>query len=168
MKQKILVSMIGALILIIGAVALITGCTTTRIEELGRFTIISSKNVDISRLVEMRRSSNKVETKCLNTKGLFIKDVKLSKNYQLENALDSAFKQIPGAVTMIDAKIEYFYYKGFGKQQWGYKFERTALIDPSLLSSDTALYQNDTVYFLSQGKDSIAFISEEEYRRFFN
>lgn len=91
----------------------------------------------------------------------------LSENYQLENALDSALEQIPGAVAMVDAKVEYFYYKGFGKQQWGYKFEGTALIVPSLAGTETALVQDDTVYFLSKGKDQVAFITEEEYRTFF-
>ncbi len=168
MRQKRLVSMIGMLILLVSVTVFISSCTTTKVEELGRFTIISSKNVDISRLGEMKRSSTKVETKRLNAKGIFIKNVTLSENYQLENALDSALEQIPGAVAMVDAKVEYFYYKGFGKTQWGYKFEGTALIDPSLISSDTALEQNDTIYFLSQGKNAITFITEEEYRRFFN
>ena len=167
MKQRRIVSMIGMLVVLVGISVLISSCTTTKVEELGRFTIISSKNVDISRLGEMKRSSTKVETRRLNAKGLFIKDVMLSENYQLENALDSALEQIPGAVAMVDAKVEYFYHKGFGKTQWGYKFEGTALIDPSLAGTETSLSENDTIYFLSKGKDNIALISEEEYRSFF-
>ncbi len=168
MKQKRLVSMIVMLVVLISAVFFISSCTSTRTEELGRFTIISSKNVDLSRLGEMKRSSNRVETKRLNAKGLFIKDEKLSKSYQLENALDSALEQIPGAVAMVDAKVEYFYYEGIGKTQWGYKFEGTALIDPSLVNTDTALLQDDTVYFVSQGNGAVSFITEEEYCNYLN
>lgn len=68
------------------------GCSSTNVEELGRFTIISSKNVDLARLGQMQRSSEKVETKKFNAKGAFIKDATLSENYQLENALDSALE----------------------------------------------------------------------------
>lgn len=143
------------------------GCSSMQVEELGRFTIISSKNVDLSRLGQMQRSAEKVETKKFNAKGAFIKDVKLSENYQLENALDSALEQIPGAVAMVDAKVEYFYSKGFGKEQWGYKMEGTALIDTSLVGENTVMPENDTIYFISdESTGKVTLLSEDEYENF--
>lgn len=143
------------------------GCTSTSVEELDRFTIISSKNVDLSRLGQMQRSSDKVETQKFNAKGAFIKDVKLSDNYQLENSLDSALEQIPGAVAMIDAKVEYFHYKSFGKEQWGYKMEGTALIDTSLVGENTTMPEGDTIYFVSdEASGKVTLLSEAEYNDF--
>ncbi len=145
----------------------IIGCSSMQVEELGRFTIISSKNVDLSRLGQMQRSSGKVETQKFNAKGAFIKDVKLSENYQLENALDSALEQIPGAVAMIDAKVEYFHSKSFGKQQWGYKMEGTALIDSSLVGENEKLPDDGTIFFISdEASGKVTLLSESEYNEF--
>lgn len=72
------------------AVLTVMGCASTSVEDLGRFTIISSKNVNFSKLSEMTRSPEKVATQSFNAKGIFIKDNTLSKGYVMENALDSA------------------------------------------------------------------------------
>ena len=147
--------------------AALIGCASTQTEELGRFTIISSKNVDLSRLGEMQRSSGKVATRKFNAKGAFIKDEKLSENYQLENALDSALEQIPGAVAMVDAKVEYFHSKSFGKEQWGYKMEGTALVDPALVGENSKLPESDTIFFISDGSSGkVTLLSESEYNDF--
>ena len=158
-------------ILALASVALlamgIIGCSSMQVEELGRFTIISSKNVDLSRLGQMQRSSQKVETQKFNAKGAFIKDAKLSENYQLENALDSALEQIPGAVALIDAKVEYFHSKSVGKEQWGYKMEGTALIDTSLVGEYTVMPENGTIYFVSdEASGKVTLLSETEYNNF--
>ncbi|MGP1458069.1 MAG: hypothetical protein ACTTKL_02005 [Treponema sp.] len=162
MKQSKTVLFIGAAI----AMVTIAGCSSTKMEELGRFSIISSKNIDLSRLGELKRSQEKVATKKFNARGIFIRDVTLSENYQLENALDSALEKIPGAVALVDAKIEYFMYSGIGRQKWGYKFEGTALIDPDMAPADTARLEDGTIYFLSTEDNKVAFISEEEYNKF--
>lgn len=140
------------------------GCSSTQQDELGRFTIISSKNIDFSRIAQMQRSSEKIETKKLNAKGILVKDQKLSENYALENALDSALEQIPGAVAMIDAKVEYFRFKGLGREKWGYKFEGTALIDPSLIGENTAIPEDENIYFISnETTGKVTLLSEDEY-----
>lgn len=140
------------------------GCSSTQHDELGRFTIISSKNVDFSRIAQMQRSSEKIETKKLNAKGVLVKDQKISENYALENALDSALEQIPGAVAMIDAKVEYFNFKGLGRKKWGYKFEGTALIDPSLIGENTAIPEDENIYFISnETTGKVTLLSEDDY-----
>ena len=53
--------------------------------------------------------------------------------------MDSALEQIPGAVAMVDAKVEYFHSKSFGKEQWGFKMEGTALVDPALVGENSKL-----------------------------
>ena len=101
----------------------LVGCSSMDVEDLGRFTVISSKNVDISRLGEMQRSAEKAVTKNLNAKGLLIRNKKLDEeHYALENALDSALEQIPGAVALIDAKVQYVHKKSMGKKTVGILF----------------------------------------------
>ncbi len=146
-----------------------TSCTTTQFEELGRFTIISSRNIDLSRMSEMQRSFEKAKTKSYNAEGIFIRNVKLSDNYKLEAALESAMEQIPGSVAMVDASISYFRLKGFGRRQWGYRFEGTTLVDPTRVGENEILPTDGTLYFISDGKSGkVAFISEYEYNSFFN
>ncbi|MCR4790247.1 MAG: hypothetical protein K5839_04135 [Treponemataceae bacterium] len=160
--KKIVILLAAALL-----ASVFSGCASMETEELGRFTIISSKNVDLSRLGQMQRSSGKVATQKFNAKGAFIKDEKLSDNYQLENALDSALEQIPGAVAMVDAKVEYFHSKSFGKEQWGYKMEGTALVDPSLVGENSKMPENGTIYFVADGTNGkVTLLSEAEYEEF--
>ena len=162
--MKKILGFVGAAVLFAASFA---GCSSMQVEELGRFTIISSKNVDLSRLGQMQRSTEKVATQKFNAKGAFIKDVTLSENYQLENALDSALEQIPGAVAMIDAKVEYFHSKSFGKEQWGYKMEGTALVDTSLVGENAAVPENGTIYFVSdESTGKVTLLSETEYNNF--
>ena len=147
------------------AVFAIAGCSSTSVEDLGRFTIISSKNVDISRLGEMAKSSEKVATKSFNARGIFIKDNTLSEGYVLENALDSALEQIPGAVALVDAKVQYFHSKKLGREQWGYKFEGTALIDGAKVGE--AGLENGDVFFICDGSgEKITFLTEKEFNMF--
>ena len=142
----------------------LVGCSSMDVQELGRFTVISSKNVDISRLGEMQRSAERAVTKNLNAKGLLIKNKKLDEDhYALENALDSALEQIPGAVALIDAKVQYVHKKSMGKKQWGYYFEGTALIDSSTVGKNDTLSENDTICFISNEETGeTTLISEEE------
>lgn len=99
-----------------------TSCSS--VEDLGRFTIISSKNVDLSRLGEMKRSAETTRTKKLNAKFLFIRTKKISDTYIMENALDNALEKIPGAVAMVDAKLYDYQKKGFLgiTKKWGLCF----------------------------------------------
>ncbi len=142
-----------------------TGCMSIQTEDLGRFTIISSKNVDLTKLGEMKKSSEKTKTKAMNAKGLFVRDKKLSEGYFLENALDSALEQIPGAVALVDAKVSNVHKKGLGRELWGYVFEGTALIDPSLVSE--AEITNEDLFFVSNGSaEGITFLTEAEFDDF--
>lgn len=147
------------------AILAVAGCSSTSVEDLGRFTIISSKNVDISRLGEFAKSSEKVATKSFNAKGIFIKDSKLSDGYVLENALDSALEQIPGAVALVDAKVQYFHSKKVGREQWGYKFEGTALIDNSL-AEKTDFDNNDIFFICDDSGEKVTFLTEKEFNMF--
>lgn len=75
---------------------------------MSRFTIISSKNVELVRLKDMKRSPDPIKTKQFNVKGFFVRDVKLVKDYQRENALNSALEQIPGTVDCLMQKSDIF------------------------------------------------------------
>lgn len=156
---------LGFLGICAAAVFSVMGCASTSVEDLGRFTIISSKNVNFSKLGEMTRSPEKVATQSFNAKGVFIKDNTLSDGYVLENALDNALEQIPGAVALVDAKVQYFHSKKLGKEQWGYKFEGTALIDDSAIGK--ADFDNKDIFFISDASgENITFLTEKEFDMF--
>lgn len=140
------------------------GCSSVNeVPDLGRFTIVSTKNVNFSKIGEMQRSPEKVATQSFNAKEMLIKANKLSDTYVLENALDSALEQIPGAVALTDAKIQYIHTKTFGKEQWGYKFEGTALIDNSVLGEANP---SDIYFIYDEKSDKITFLDEKEFNTF--
>ncbi len=150
---------IGTLLL---AILTLSSCVTTN-EDLGRFTVISSKNVDLSRLGDMQRFPERTETTKFNTKILFITK-KISDSYVLENALDSALETIPGAVALVDAKVSYYTRKRLFSSKYGYRFEGTALVDSNSFGMINEIQGNDTLFILSSddGKN-IAFVTEQEF-----
>ena len=122
-------------------VMMLAGCTST--EALGRFTIISSKNVELSRLAEMTRHHEDLstDTKSLNFKVFwFIQTRRISQSYELENALDAVVEQVPGGIALVDAQLSYYRKRGFLNftHRWGYIFEGTVLVDPQVSSAAQA------------------------------
>lgn len=133
----------------------LTGCKTID-NTIARFSVISSKNVDISNLGNFKRSATKIETKKLSKITLFTEE-DLRGNYQLENALDSALENIPGATVMVDAKLHYIIKKRPCSTRYGYVFEGTALIDPTL----AAAAKEETSLNTLNGEDELFFIEED-------
>ena len=92
----------GFLAGLVAVVMVLVGCTST--EALGRFTLISSKNVELSRLGEMTKhaESQKTGNKDLNLNIFwFIPARRVSQSYELENALDSVIEKIPGGELLL-------------------------------------------------------------------
>ena len=153
-------------LILLSVLASLSFAACTSVEDLGRFTVISSKNVDLSRLGEMQKFAGKSETKKYNARFLFIRYSKISDNYILENALDSALETIPGAVALVDAKVQYYKKTGFlgitGK--WGYKFEGTALIDTDVVGEANLPSENETLFIIKdEASNEIAFVTESEF-----
>ncbi|MCM1322502.1 MAG: hypothetical protein NC041_10515 [Bacteroides sp.] len=144
------------------SLTMLVSCSTTS-EELGRFTIVSAKNLDFSRISSMKRFSEKTATTELNKKGVFISS-KVSDSYVLENALDSALENIPGAVALVDAKLRYITKKRFFSKKYGYVFEGTALVDQNLVDPNLAAGEEvkDCYYFVFDSDADIALQSVDE------
>lgn len=145
------------------SLTMLVSCSTTK-EELGRFSVVSSKNIDLSQLGSMKRSSEKIATTELNKKVFFVSK-KLSDSYVLENALDSALENIPGAVALVDAKLSYITKKRFFFfKKNGYVFEGTALVDQNLVDPNLAAGEEvkDCYYFIFDSDADIALQSVDE------
>ncbi|MFA5140065.1 MAG: hypothetical protein WC728_12610 [Elusimicrobiota bacterium] len=103
----------------------LTGCQT----RLTDFTVLSTKNVDISKLGTYKRGGKRVEGADLQTIILFFPT---SGPPNMKEAIDRAIESVPGCMALVDGvlynKMVYFVLGGQG----GYVVEGTCLIDPSL------------------------------------
>jgi hypothetical protein len=131
------------------------GCT----QRLTDFTVISSKNVDLSRAAEFKRGSERVEGKDTIYIILFIP----TGIPNLKEAIDNAIEKVPGAVALVDGvvKIESWYFF-IGAQS--YIVEGLPLIDRSLLSGQE-LPSNYIVgyYDESNKEEKIVYLTEAEF-----
>lgn len=122
-------------------VMVLAGCTST--EALGRFTVISSKNVELGRMGEMMQHHKTLKTgnKDLNLKIFwFIQTRRISQSYELENALDAVVEQVPEGIALVDAQLSTYKRTGFlgFTKRWGYIFEGTVLVDPQVSAAAQA------------------------------
>ncbi|WP_201276304.1 hypothetical protein [Methylotetracoccus oryzae] len=106
------------------AATLVSGCA----QRLGDFTMISSKNVDLTRGADFKRAPTRVKGEDMKAVILFI-PVGIA---NMKEALDVAIEKTPGAVALVDAvvmqKSFWFVIGGVG----GYEVEGTPLIDPAV------------------------------------
>lgn len=152
------------------ALAVLAGCSST--EALGRFTIISSKNVELGRLGEMTRHHEILQTdnKNLNLRVFwFVRARRVSQSYELENALDGVVEQIPGGIALVDAQLSYYRKRGFLNftQRWGFIFEGTVLVDPRITGGQARLDElapNGSLYAVSDGDTGeVTFVDEAAF-----
>ena len=168
MKRKV-----GLLAGLAVVVMMLAGCTST--EALGRFTIISSKNVELSRLAEMKRHHEtlKTDNKSLNLKVFwFIQTRRISQSYELENALDAVVEQVPGGIALVDAQLSYYRKRGFLNftHRWGYIFEGTVLVDPQVSAAAQAKLEeiapDGNLYAVnSEDTGEITFVDEATFNK---
>jgi hypothetical protein len=121
MIKKICVVFISLLAVIL------SGCTT--ITRIGDFTIVSSKNIDLTRGADFKRGTNRVKGEDI----VVIAFTPATPN--MKTAIDRAIESVPGAVALLDGVVSqrqsvYFFYS-----KMGYIVEGTPLIDPALLSN---------------------------------
>lgn len=108
-------------------VFLVTGCS----QRIVDFTIISTKNVDISKGAQFERGRDRVE-------GTDMIHIILSIPTgvpNLKEAIDKALESVPGAVALLDGVVysKAFYIVLYG--QTSYIVEGTPLIDPSMAAN---------------------------------
>ncbi len=119
---------ISKIILTSCALLLISGCST-RITD---FTVISSKNVDLSRGADFTRSP--VRVKGEDKKRVII--IFPTGEPNAKEAMDQAIESVPGAVGLLDGVItKNGWYIPYIYGEFWYEVEGTPLIDPKLLKS---------------------------------
>ena len=118
-------------------VGLATGCTT----RLTDFTVLSTKNVDLSKMGTYTRGMSRVKGEDLAFIIIFIP----TEQPHPKEAIDRAIQSVPGAVALVDGVV---YQKGwwFIVGQSGFMVEGTPLIDPALTGGHAQLQSN---YMLS-------------------
>ena len=99
--------------------------------RIGDFTMVSSKNVDLSRAADFKRGSNRVKAED-NVPIIFGFPVGMP---NMKTALDHAIESTPGAVALTDGVVtqKVFNFVIFG--QLGYEVEGTPLFDSKLQAS---------------------------------
>ena len=101
-----------------------SGCT----KRLTDFTLISTKNIDLSRGAEFTRH----ETRVLGEDTVFIFLLFPIGLPNMKQATDNAIESTPGAIALLDGVVEsegFWFIMGYSK----YKVKGTPLIDPKLL-----------------------------------
>ena len=108
-----------------------TGCTTRLVD----FTIISTKNVDLSKGASFSRGNQRVE----GVDTVYIIIIIPTGVANMKEAIDRAIESVPGAVALLDGVL---YRKNwwipfiFGSEQ--FVIEGTPLIDPALVPQKTS------------------------------
>ncbi len=113
-------------LLLMGALVCLAGSLSGCVQRLTPFTIISSKNIDLSRIPEFTRGP-RVEGSYSGPIILFIPGIP-----NVEEAMDAAIEGVPGCVGLIDGVVDHEYFNSmFG--YFKYTVKGTCLIDPKLV-----------------------------------
>jgi hypothetical protein len=112
-----------SIIFILLFVVVLSGCVT----RLGDFTLISTKNVDLSKGASFQRGSLRVKGEDVATIIIFIP----TSVPNMKTAIDRAIETVPGGIALLDAVLSMkAWWFIFGES--GYIVEGTPLIDPAL------------------------------------
>ncbi len=148
-------------ILLLFAVIILAGCTTRMVD----FTIISTKNVDLSRAAEFESGKSRITGEDMAHIIVFIPTGQIN----IKEAIDNALESVPGAVALLDGVISSkFFYIPYIYGQQSYIVEGTALIDPQLASnSDNSLGEYNVVRLDSNGDlESIEIVTKDVYENY--
>ena len=148
--------MLKRLPLLIGLLAFASGCS----QRLVDYTMISTKNIDLSRASSFTRAKQRVEGKDTIHIIIFIP----TGVPNMKEAIDRAIESVPGAIALVDGVL---YHKGFWLlygQSW-YVIEGTPLIDPALVKAPT---NPDTGYIVARcdrlGKvERVSHVTQPQY-----
>ncbi len=137
-------------------VAGVSGCATRLVD----FTMISTKNIDLTRGANFRRGKSRVEG--IDTVSIIIFIPTGVPN--MKEAIDRAIESVPGAVALVDGvltqKSWYIPYI-FGKSS--YVVEGTPLIDPALASGEIASNYVVTRMDKSGEVQDVKYVSKKEF-----
>ena len=138
------------------------GCVT----RLGTFTVISTRNIEWSRAGEYQRNPRRVIGE--DTAHIII-IIPTRMNVTIEEAVDNALNQIPGAVALVDVALRYTsFYIPYIYGKMAYIIEGSTLIDPKLVSLEESTSSEYIVLYTNDGRNfSQRNIDQEEYNKYF-
>ena len=113
--------------LVIGtAILMLAGCASQRI---GDFTLLSTKNIDISKIDTLQRVGARQDARDMkNSFQLYVGAVP-----SMEEAVDDAMEQIPGCRALVDVSVKAVQ-RTFSA---GYEIEGECLVDPAIAGVET-------------------------------
>jgi len=139
-----------------GFLALLTGCTT----RLTDFTIISTKNVDLSVIGRARRGSARVQGKDTAHIIIFIP----TGTPNMKTAIDRAIESVPGSVALVDGVLyQSFFYIPYIYGQSSFIVEGTPLINTAQASSVLPAKHMVATYDATQKRFVTQAVSAERY-----
>ncbi len=137
-NKKANVSKLLVLLVLLTGMFSLMSCTSVKRTPLGRFTIVSTKMVDLSRVATFKKSkSQDFDVDSYKKKSVFLN---ISDDLTLEDAISKAIDHVPGGVALVDAVIKETktVKKGFftKKRYNGYYITGSVLIDPKVVAVD--------------------------------
>lgn len=107
------------------ATLMLAGCS----QRIADFTIMSSKNVDLSRGVDFKRLPTRIIGEDKKSIIMFIP----TGEPNIKEAMDNAIESVPGAIGLVDGVVTYSaWWIPYLYGEFGYEVEGTPLIDPLL------------------------------------
>jgi hypothetical protein len=139
------------------SLSIINGCSQRLID----FTVISSKNVDLSQMSQFKRDSQRVEGVDKAHIIFFIP----TGVPNAKEALDKAIESVPGAVALVDGVItHHFWWIPYIYGQSYYVVEGTPIINPAIASNVD--YNGKFIVAtlnMSGAVEDLKFVTENEY-----
>ena len=147
------------LLFVLALGSVFVGCTS----RLGSFTIVSTKNIDFSRMAEYSRSTQRVSGEDV-LHIIIIFPTKM--NVTIEDAVDRAIQEIPGGIALVDAVIRHtFFYIPWLAGQESFTVEGNVLIDPKLARASGKQIESSYLLVYANNKDEFTRkeLTEKEY-----
>ena len=143
-------------ILMISLVVLLTACTTRLLD----FTVVSSKNIDLSKADSFERGKSRVEGVDAAWMIIFIP----TGIPNMKEAIDRALEKVPGAVALVDGVVSSKFMYFLLVAQSAYVVEGTPLIDPTLVENGELESNYMVCHMNKKGEvDSFNYVDEDEY-----
>jgi hypothetical protein len=150
----------GILTVALAFTVFLTSCAT----RIGDFTLMSSKNVDLSALGSFQRSGKNVKGRDMKVSMILF--FPLNPKYDMKKALDSALSKILGAQEIVDVRIDMQKIPLLLVTLEGYVVSGSVLINPNVV--DASETTPDKPYLVMNTNDGENFtkryVSEEEYQ----
>jgi hypothetical protein len=136
---------------------LLSSCT----QSLFNFTIVSTKNIELSKLSELEQSKERV----VGEDKAYIIVVIPTNTIKIDQAISNTINSVPGCVALLDGVVySKFWYIPYVYGVQKFVIEATPLIDPSMANASMPLPKFGKVYIDKKGQvDSIETITEGEY-----